>query len=195
MSLCAFCLWKTGQGLSLSMFYHWHSPREFIFTCKLLYQSSNRERAECGHCLCCCTGNNVKIGVKTYGIGHVIGTDAFHLDAPTMHIYRSLTIKSGRSCLPSLIFLWYSWRKCKVGKNAILGLLRAEMVRNTCFQSNIVSVTYVSTTPVGTINHQAQNHFLLFEWKEIQQKMNEFHSRRDVFQQEALFFVWWCCRA
>ena len=39
-------------------------------------------------------------------------------------------------------FLWYPWRKCKVGKNAILGLSRAEMVRNTCFQSNIVSVTY-----------------------------------------------------
>ena len=39
-------------------------------------------------------------------------------------------------------FLWYPWRKCKVGKNAILGLSRAEMVRNTCFQSNKVSVTY-----------------------------------------------------
>ena len=27
-------------------------------------------------------------------------------------------------------------------ENAILGFSRAEMVRNTCFQSNIVSVTY-----------------------------------------------------
>ena len=32
--------------------------------------------------------------------------------------------------------------KCKVGKNAILALSRAEMVRDTCFQSNIVSITY-----------------------------------------------------
>ena len=30
-------------------------------------------------------------------------------------------------------FLWYPWRKCQVGENAILGLSRAEMVRNTCF--------------------------------------------------------------
>ena len=33
-------------------------------------------------------------------------------------------------------------RKCKVGKNAILGLSRAEMVRNTCFHIELVSVTY-----------------------------------------------------
>ena len=106
LSSCAFCLWKTGQELSPSLLYHRHSPREFIFMCKLLYQSSNKERvkAECGHCACCCTGNDVKIGTKTYRIGHVIYPDAFHLDAPTMGIYRSLTIKSGRSSLPSLIF-------------------------------------------------------------------------------------------
>ena len=42
-------------------------------------------------------------------------------------------------------FLWYPWRKCKVGKNAILGLSRAEMVRNTCCQSNRVSFTYDMT--------------------------------------------------
>ena len=54
-------------------------------------------------------------------------------------------------------FLWYPWRKCKVGKNAILGLSRAEMVRDTCFQSNIVSVTCVLTrivdkyVPINTI--------------------------------------------
>ena len=50
------------------------------------------------------TGNDVRIGAKTYTIDHVIGADAFHLDAPTMGIYRSLTIKSDRSCLPSFIF-------------------------------------------------------------------------------------------
>ena len=32
--------------------------------------------------------------------------------------------------------------KSKVGKNAILVLSRAEMVRDICFQSNIVSITY-----------------------------------------------------
>ena len=30
-------------------------------------------------------------------------------------------------------FLWYPRRKCKVEENAILGLPRAEVVRNTCF--------------------------------------------------------------
>ena len=71
LSSCAFCLWKTGEGLSPSLLYHGHGPREFIFTCKLLYQSSNRERerAQCGHCACCCTGNDVRIGAKTYSIG------------------------------------------------------------------------------------------------------------------------------
>ena len=34
--------------------------------------------------------------------------------------------------------------RCKVGKNAILGLSRAEMVRNTCFHNELVSVTYAS---------------------------------------------------
>ena len=43
---------------------------------------------------------------------------------------------------PTLNFLLKYQRKCKVGKNAILELSRAEMVRNTCFQSNIVLVTY-----------------------------------------------------
>ena len=32
-------------------------------------------------------------------------------------------------------------RKCKVGENAILGLSRAEMVRNTCFYIELVSAT------------------------------------------------------
>ena len=32
--------------------------------------------------------------------------------------------------------------KSKVGKNAILVLSRAEMVRDICFQSNVVSITY-----------------------------------------------------
>ena len=123
LSSCAFCLWKTGQGLSPLLLYYGYSPGEFIFTCKLLYWSSNR--VECGHCACCC--NDVRIGAKTYIIGHVIGADAFHLDAPTMGIYRSLAFKSGRSSLQ------YPWKKCEVGENAILGLSRAEMVRNTCF--------------------------------------------------------------
>ena len=101
-----FVCFLSGLGLSPSLLYQGHSPREFIFTCKLLYQSSNRAkaRADCGHCACCCTGNDVRIGAKTYRIGHVISTDAFHLDAPTMGIYRSLAFKSGRSSLPSLIF-------------------------------------------------------------------------------------------
>ena len=43
-----------------------------------------------------------------------------------------------------LIFSWYSRRKCKVGENAILGLSRAEMVRN------IVSITYAS--PMQILN-------------------------------------------
>ena len=95
LSLRAFCLWKNGQGLFPSLLYHGDSPREFTFTCKLLYQSSNRERerAECGHCVCCC--NDVRIGTKTYRIGHVIGADSFHLDVPTMGIYRLLAIKTG----------------------------------------------------------------------------------------------------
>ena len=58
----------------------------------------------------------------------MIGADAFHLDAPTIGIYRSLAIKPG-----VFHFLWYPRRKCKVGENAVLGLPRAEMVRNTCF--------------------------------------------------------------
>ena len=92
LSSCAFCLWKTGQGLSPSLLHHGHSPRELIFTCKFFYQSSNRQREreresrECGHCACCCTGNDVRIGLKTYRIGHVIGADAFHLDVPSMGI-------------------------------------------------------------------------------------------------------------
>ena len=118
-----FVCFLFGQGLSPSLLYHCHSPREFIFTCKLLYQSSNRERerAECGHCACCCTGNDVRIGAKTYRIGHVIGADAFHLDAPTMGIYRSLTIKSGRSCLPSLIFFGILGESVKLEKMPSLG--------------------------------------------------------------------------
>ena len=117
-----FVCFLSSQGLSRSLLYHGHSPREFIFTCKLLYQSSNRElnrereRAECGHCACCFTGNDVRIGAKTYRIGHVIGADALHLDAPTMGIYRSLTIKSGRRCLPSLIFFGILGQSVKLEK-------------------------------------------------------------------------------
>ena len=105
-----------------------------------------RERAECGHCACCCTGNDVRIGAKTYRIGHVIGADAF--DAPTMGIYRSLTIKSDRSCLPSLLFFGILGEIVKLEK-CHFGPSRAEMVRNTCFQSNIVSVTYAQTIVKG----------------------------------------------
>ena len=77
---------------------------------------TERERAECGHCACCCTGNDVRIGTKTYRIGHVIGANAFHLDAPTMGIYRSLTIKLGWSCLPSLIFFGILGESVKLEK-------------------------------------------------------------------------------
>ena len=87
------------------------------------------------------SGNDVRIGAKTYRIGHVIGADAFHLDALTMGNLQIIDDQI-RQELPTFShFLWYPWRKCKVGKNAILGLSRAEMVRDTCFQSNIVSVT------------------------------------------------------
>ena len=67
------------------------------------------------------TGNDVRIGAKTYRIGHVIGADAFHLDAPTMGIYRSLTIKLGRSCLPSLIFFGILGESVKLGKTPFWG--------------------------------------------------------------------------
>ena len=80
---------------------------------------TERERAECGHCVCCCNG--VKIGVKTYRIGHVIGADAFHLDVPTMGIYRSLAIKSGRSSLPSLIFFGILGESVKLEKMLFWG--------------------------------------------------------------------------
>ena len=53
-------------------------------------------------------------------------------DAPIIGIYRSLAIKRGGSTLPSLIFFGIV-RESEVGENAILGLSRAEMVRNTCF--------------------------------------------------------------
>ena len=62
------------------------------------------------------TGNDVRIGAKTYRIGHVIGADAFHLGPPTMGIYRSLTIKLGRSCLPSLIFFGILGKSVKLEK-------------------------------------------------------------------------------
>ena len=55
-----------------------------------------------------------------------------------MHFSPILALKALKQRFPQLS----TWRKCKVGQNAILGLSRAEMVRNTCFQSNIVSVTY-----------------------------------------------------
>ena len=62
------------------------------------------------------TGNDVRIGAKTWRIGHVIRADAFHLDVPTMGIYRSLTIKLGRSCLPSLIFFGILGESVKLEK-------------------------------------------------------------------------------
>ena len=37
---------------------------------------------------------------------------------------------------------WYFRIKCKVGENAILGLSKAEMVRNACFYIELVSFTY-----------------------------------------------------
>ena len=85
--------------------------------CKLLYRSSNR--AECGHCACCC--NDVRIGAETYRIGHVIGADAFHLDAPTMDIYRSLAFKSGRSSLSFLIFFGILGKSVKLEKMSFWG--------------------------------------------------------------------------
>ena len=92
------------------------SLRANYFIRAVTERERERERAECGHCACCCTGNNVRIGAKTYKIGHVIGADAFHLDAPTMGIYRTLTIKSGRSCLPSLIFFGILGESVKLEK-------------------------------------------------------------------------------
>ena len=50
-------------------------------------------------------------------------------------------------------FLWYPWRKCKSWKKCHLGLSRAEMIRNTCFQSNIVSVTYVPSRESQTFSY------------------------------------------
>ena len=79
--------------------------------CKLLYQSSEREQNVDAR-----TGNDVRVGAKTYRIGHVIGAHTFHLDAPTMGIYRSLTIKLGRSCLPSLIFFGILGESVKLEK-------------------------------------------------------------------------------
>ena len=116
-----FFLWKTGQGLSPSLLYYGYSPREFIFRCKLLYRSSNR--VECGHCACCC--DDVRIGAKTHRIGHVIGADAFHLDAPTMCILHIIGVQIRQEQPTFSHFLWYPWKKCKVGENAILALSRA----------------------------------------------------------------------
>ena len=44
----------------------------------------------------------IRTGAKTYRIVQVIGADSFHLDAPTIGIYRSLAINLGESSLPIL---------------------------------------------------------------------------------------------
>ena len=75
--------------------------------------------AECGRCTCCC--NDLRIGAKTYIVGHVIGADLFHLDAPTISSYRSLAINLGESSLPSLIFFGILGESVKLGKMPFWG--------------------------------------------------------------------------
>ena len=78
------------------------------------FQDIRFDLAECGHCTCCCS--DLRIGAKTYRIGHVIGADSFHLDAPTIGIYSSLAINLGESNLPSLIFFGIPGESVKLGK-------------------------------------------------------------------------------
>ena len=77
------------------------------------------DSAECGHYTFCC--NDLRIGVKTYKIGHVIGVNSFHLDAPTIAIYRSFAINLGESSLPSLIFFGILGESVKLGKMPFWG--------------------------------------------------------------------------
>ena len=48
----------------------------------------------------------------------------------------------GGSCLPSLIFFGILGESVKLGKNAVLGLSKPELVRNARFYIELVSVTY-----------------------------------------------------
>ena len=68
-----------------------------------------------------CCWNNLRIGAKTYRIGHVIGTDSFDLDAPTIGIYISLAINLGESSLPSLIFFGVLGESVELGEMPFWG--------------------------------------------------------------------------
>ena len=71
-----------------------------------------------------------------------------------MHFSPFLLLKAPKWRFPQLYTLWYPRRKCKVGENVILGLPRAEMVRNTCFH---IKYKHMKSAATHLFKRQSKN--------------------------------------